>query len=95
MRAILDCGCVINSDGHRHWCPSCTAGPPPAPKPQKKINFDPIHLQAEEFNRLHLLCRALNNLPPVVDDDYPEMRHHYERELEKFIVALRDNGRIL
>lgn len=95
MRAVLDCGCVINNDGHRHWCPTCQSGPPPAPKPKRKPGADPMLLQSEEFNRLQDLCRAFNSLPAIVDDDYPQCRHHYDRVLDRFIEALRNNGRIL
>lgn len=95
MRAILECGCVINNDGHRHWCPTCTAGPPPAPKPKYKEGHDRIELQSQEFNWLQELQRAFLNLPAIVDDDYPRMRREYEHALTKFIEALRDNARIL
>lgn len=50
--------------------------------------------QREEFDAVVALAKAYNNLPAVVDDDYPEMRHYYESSMQRFIRAIRDNGRI-
>ncbi len=50
--------------------------------------------QSAEFDAVTELAKALNNLPAVVDDDYPEMRHFYENALQKLINRLKSNGRI-
>lgn len=50
--------------------------------------------QSDEFDALAKLIKAYNNLPAVVDDDYPEMRHYYEGALKTFIDACKVNGRI-
>jgi hypothetical protein len=52
-------------------------------------------LQSNEFDRLNALIKAYNNLPAVVDDDYPRMRHYYENALKTFLQACSDNGRYL
>lgn len=54
-----------------------------------------MKLQSAEFDALTKLCASYKVLQstPIVDDDYPEMRHYYESALQGFIRALRDNGR--
>ena len=56
--------------------------------------MDRIETQCQEFDKLVLLTKAYNNLPTVVDDDYPRMRHQYEGALKTFIEACKNNGRI-
>lgn len=50
--------------------------------------------QKAEFDAVAKLCKAYRSLPAIVDDDYPEMRHYYEREVQSVIEAFRANGRI-
>jgi len=50
--------------------------------------------QSTEFDAVVSLAAAYGRLPAVVDDDYPEMRHHYESALQTLIKALKNNGRI-
>lgn len=49
--------------------------------------------QIAEFEALNNLIKAYNNLPAIVDDDYPEMRHYYESNLKAFLNACKINGR--
>jgi len=53
-------------------------------------------LQNAEFDTLRELIKQWRRveLTPVVDDDYPEVRHGYESALSTFIDALRANGRL-
>lgn len=60
----------------------------------KKTEDELMRFQKEEFDAVVKLCRAYNNLPLIVDDDYPEMRHYYEREVRNIISAFKANGRI-
>lgn len=53
-----------------------------------------LELQGKEFDALGKLVIAYRNLPAVVDDNYPEMRHYYEGALKTFIEACKANGRI-
>ncbi len=57
---------------------------------------DKMKLQTKEFEAVNRLATAYQQLCscPVVDDDYPEMRHYYESALQNLIRALRDNNRI-
>lgn len=54
---------------------------------------DRIELQNAEFTALDDLIQQWNRLrlTPVVDDDYPEMRHYYESSLRSFVRALNEN----
>lgn len=55
---------------------------------------DRMKAQSDEFDALDLLIKAYHAMPPIVDDDYPEMRHYYEGRMRNFIEALKNNGRI-
>lgn len=55
---------------------------------------DKMQTQEDEFDMFVTLMRAYNNLPAIVDDDYPECRHRYEGALQQFIKALKANSRI-
>ena len=57
--------------------------------------IDRLVLQNAEFDACEELAKALNRLPPVVDDDYPEAGYNYERALYAFISACKANGRAL
>lgn len=94
MRCVLDCGCVI-VNSHRHFCPSCENPRTSDPQPKKKEGYDSDELQAQEFNHLQELQRAYLLLPPKTDSVFSERRAQYEYALDRFIIALRDNGRIL
>lgn len=54
-----------------------------------------MKLQSAEFDALDALVKAYDRLrqTPIVDDDYPEMRHYYEGAVTTFLRACRDNGR--
>lgn len=60
-----------------------------------ETQMDRLQLQKDEFDRLDDLVKAYRVLPPVVDDDYPEMRFRYEAALRDFIFALEANGRLV
>lgn len=51
--------------------------------------------QTNEFDALDKLVAAYINLcnVPIVDDDYPEVRHYYESHLRAFLAACKANGR--
>lgn len=52
-----------------------------------------IESQKREFDTLGELLERYRQLPPVVDDSYPQARYAYEKALVAFIEALRANGR--
>lgn len=56
---------------------------------------DGIALQQAEFDALSDLVKRYQRLTmtPIVDDDYPEMRHYYEVAVRNFIDACQKNGR--
>jgi hypothetical protein len=57
--------------------------------------IDPrMEAQRNEFAALKKLHKAFVNLPPIVDDSYPELRRVYEQELTNFLHALIANQRI-
>lgn len=56
---------------------------------------DRMQLQVDEFNALDELIKRYKNLPSVVDDDYPEMRHYYEGAAQSFLNACIANGRVV
>ena len=53
-----------------------------------------VETQKAEFDALGELVRAFNDMPPIVDDDYPPCRSVYEGRMNAFIKALRGNGRL-
>lgn len=53
-----------------------------------------MRLQSAEFAAVAELAVAFHNLPAVVDDDFPRMRHQYERVVYKTMNALVANGRL-
>lgn len=62
--------------------------------PKLKSHLDSLQAQKAEFDALDELTKALKNLPPVVDDDYPAARHVYEGKLQTFLEAAKANGRL-
>jgi hypothetical protein len=60
------------------------------------MTTDRIGLQNAEFDALEVLIKSYQRLREVavVEDDYPEYRHYYERAIRMFIHALRENGRL-
>lgn len=58
-----------------------------------KAMMDRLALQNTEFDALTHLVEQWRKLrmTPVVDDDYPEMRHYYESALRTFRDALKAN----
>lgn len=59
-----------------------------------KSHLDSLQAQKAEFDALNELTKALKNLPPVVDDDYPKYRDRYEGKLFSFLEAAKANGRL-
>ncbi len=59
------------------------------------MDLDRLQKQSAEFDAVALLLQAYRNITitPVVDDDYPEVRHRYESALSNLIKALRENNR--
>lgn len=58
--------------------------------------MDKIEAQKKEFDAIQNLCnryRAIT-LTPIVDDDYPEVRHYYESAVRDLIDAFRVSGRL-
>lgn len=57
---------------------------------------DDMIKQRNEFDAADQFAKALarHNATPVVDDDYPRVRHDYESALHVFIKAMAANGRI-
>lgn len=57
--------------------------------------FERLEKQSAEFDALTKLSEIWRKLQQVavVDDDYPEYRHHYESALKDFIDALTANRR--
>lgn len=56
-----------------------------------------IETQNAEFEAVNHLANTYRALTrtPVVDDDYPEMRHRYETAIRITLDAFRQNGRKL
>lgn len=56
-----------------------------------------MDVQNAEFDAVHNLSRAYIAITatPIVDDDYPAVRHVYERELRNLLAACKANGRIV
>lgn len=56
---------------------------------------DRMALMRAEFDAADKLAEQLrrHNMTPVVDDDYPEVRHNYESALAAFLEAMKANGR--
>jgi hypothetical protein len=54
-----------------------------------------IDRQNKEFTALNQLVKSWETLKQiaVVDDDYPRFRHYYERDLDLFLKACKENGR--
>lgn len=55
-----------------------------------------IELQKREFDAVAELARHYDAITrtPIVDDDYPEVRHRYEGAVRDLIAAFRSNGRL-
>lgn len=53
--------------------------------------------QSDEFDAMADLAKAWNGITmtPIVDDDYPEVRHRYEGALRTFLKACEANGRAI
>jgi hypothetical protein len=56
--------------------------------------LDRMETQGAEFDKVRDLIEAYRGLPPIVDDDYPEARHYYERAVRELIAAFEANGRM-
>lgn len=53
--------------------------------------------QNDEFDAVDRLAKKWKLLQstPVVDDDYPEVRHYYEGAVRDFLAACKANGRTM
>ena len=51
----------------------------------QRDEFDAVAKLAEQYRRI--------TMTPIVDDDYPEVRHTYEGALATVLRAMQDNGR--
>ncbi len=51
--------------------------------------------QRKEFDAADNFSKNLKRLfqTPIVDDDYPEVRHEFESSLANLVRAMKDNGR--
>lgn len=62
-----------------------------------KLNaqMDRFALQNKEFDAVVELAKQMRRieLTPIVDDDYPEVRHCYESAVRSLIAAFKANGR--
>lgn len=54
---------------------------------------DKMVTQRAEFDAVYDLKKAYDNLPAIVDDDYPAYRHTYEGALCRVTEAMTANGR--
>jgi hypothetical protein len=52
----------------------------------QNAEFDAVGELAEQYRRIQLT--------PIVDDDYPEVRHHYESAMRCLVRAIKANGRL-
>lgn len=52
--------------------------------------------QSDEFDAVDELAKQWRRIQmtPIVDDDYPEVRHDYESATRTLIEAYRNNGRL-
>lgn len=60
----------------------------------REKTVDKIERQSNEFNAVEEICKRLNALSSVVDNNYPENRHRYEVSMNGLIESLIANGRI-
>jgi hypothetical protein len=60
------------------------------------VDAKAMKAQTDEFDAVAELAKQYRRIEmtPVVDDDYPEVRHGYEGAIQRLITALRNNGRI-
>jgi hypothetical protein len=65
-------------------------------QPLDQHTDDRMAMQLNEFIAVSELGRQSRrlDLTPIVDDDYPQVRHEYESALLDLIAALRLNGRL-
>jgi hypothetical protein len=54
-----------------------------------------LETQRAEFDAMEELAKQHRRLTmtPIVDDDYPEVRHDWESALAVFINKMKENGR--
>jgi len=57
------------------------------------IDAKQMEAQRAEFDAAGEFSKRLRQLPPIVDDDYPEARHYYESALTSLLDAMKKNGR--
>lgn len=56
-----------------------------------------LQRQKEEFDACADLSKQYCRITftPIVDDDYPAVRHDYEAALNAFLAACKANGRVV
>lgn len=61
----------------------------------EKVMLDSMESQRKEFDAAESFAQQLSRLQmtPVIDDDYPQVRHEYEGALAAFIESMKENGR--
>lgn len=61
------------------------------------MSVQTIETQRAEFDAVAELCKQYRRitLTPIVDDDYPEVRHDYENAMRSLLRAIKANGRQL
>ncbi|MGC1550753.1 MAG: hypothetical protein WA777_19700 [Rhodanobacter sp.] len=54
-----------------------------------------MKLQRDEFEAANEFAQRLRvlNQTPIVEDDYPEVRHLYESALAQLLATMKANGR--
>lgn len=60
------------------------------------VDTEEFKAQKEEFDAVELLSTAYKRITstPIVDDDYPEVRHGYESAVRNLVNKFRNNKRI-
>jgi hypothetical protein len=74
--------------------------PPAAPAEERGTSssipgMEKLEKQKREFDAFAELSKAYEQLPAIVDDDYPDARERYELMLHRFLVRCKENGRML
>lgn len=72
-----------------------TAAAAATPTEQQKFDdmLERFRRQGAEFTALSEAAAAMDAMPPIVDDDYPEARFKFEGAFERLMNAMAENGR--
>ena len=82
-------------DGARYVYAHCAAQPTPGnAKKKAQTMVERTELQRAEFKAADVFATAMRGVlqTSVVDDDYPQVRHHYDNAKRALIEAFRNNG---